>query len=92
MPDHPDLHRDDLQLFAGFLANAVLAAAAFAGQFVFGQIVDDLHTRQVGRQRFALATTLDRSDDSFSFPCIHFNFRSGAFGQLFGFVEHGQLS
>jgi len=45
----------------------VLAGAAGAGQFVFGQVVDDFNTGQVGRQRLALATTLDRRNDLFRF-------------------------
>ena len=42
--DHPHLHRDDFQLLAGFFTNHLLAAAAFAGQFLLWQFVDDLQT------------------------------------------------
>lgn len=70
MVDHPHLHRDDLQLFAGFLADDVLAAAAFAGQFVLGQFVDDFHARQVGREGLAFAATLRWGDDFFGLDLI----------------------
>ena len=60
---------------------------------MLGQVVDDLDTRQVGRQRLALATALDRRNDFFGFG---FGFGFGwcggqRFDQLFGLVEHGQL-
>ncbi len=87
MADGPHLHRDDLQLFAGLLADDLFAGATGASQLVLGQVVDDLDTRQVGRQRLALATALDRRNDFFSF-----SWRCGRlFDQLFGLVEHGQL-
>ena len=34
--DHPDLHRDDFQLFAGFFADGLFAATAITGQFMLG--------------------------------------------------------
>lgn len=67
MADDPHLHRDDLQLFAGLLADDLFAGATGASQLVLGQVVDDLDTRQVGRQRLALATALDRCNDFFGF-------------------------
>ena len=67
MADGPHLHRDDLQLFAGLLADELFAGATGASQLVLGQVVDDLDTRQVGRQRLALATALDRCNDFFGF-------------------------
>ena len=82
MADGPHLHRDDLQLFAGLLADDLCAS-----QLVLGQVVDDLDTRQVGRQRLALATALDRCHDFFSFGWCG----GQRFDQLFGLVEHGQL-
>jgi len=89
MADGPHLHRDDLQLFAGLLADDLFAGATGASQLVLGQVVDDLDTRQVGRQRLALATALDRCHDFFSFS---FGWCGGQrFDQLFGFVEHGQV-
>ena len=93
MADGPHLHRDDLQLFAGLLADELFAGATGASQLVLGQVVDDLDTRQVGRQRLALATALDRRNDFFGFG---FGFGFGwcggqRFDQLFGLVEHGQL-
>ena len=60
MLDHADLHRHDFKLLADFLANGVFAAAARASQFMLGKFVDDLYTRQVGRQRLASATPLGR--------------------------------
>ena len=45
MADHPHLHRDDFQLLTGFLADGLLAATAFSGQFVLRQFVDDLDAR-----------------------------------------------
>lgn len=47
--NHPDLHGDDLQLLAGFLANNLLAATAGAGLLVLGQFMDDVGARQLGR-------------------------------------------
>ena len=93
MADGPHLHRDDLQLFAGLLADDLFAGATGASQLVLGQVVDDLDTRQVGRQRLALATALDRRNDLFSFGFgFGFSWRCGRlFDQLFGLVEHGQL-
>jgi len=73
--DDPHLHRDDLQLLADFFTDDLFADAAFAGQIVRGQFMDDFHARQVGRQRFALATTFDGGNDFFGFS----------------FIEHGQL-
>lgn len=63
--DHADLHRHDVQLFAGFFADDVFTTAARAAQFVFGQFVDDFNARQVGGQRFAFATALCRGNDFF---------------------------
>ncbi len=93
MADGPHLHRDDLQLFAGLLADELFAGATGASQLVLGQVVDDLDTRQVGRQRLALATALDRRNDFFSFG-FSFSFGFGfswRCGRLFDLVEHGQL-
>ncbi|MNO06262.1 hypothetical protein D3C81_2279770 [compost metagenome] len=58
MANHPYLHRDDVELFAGFLADGLFAAAACAGQLVLGQFVDDFHARQASWKRLALATSL----------------------------------
>ena len=89
MADDPHLHRDDLQLLAGLFTDDLFAGAAGAGQFVLGHLMDDLHTRQVGRQRLAFATALDRRNDFFGFG---FGWLGGQrFDQLFGLVEHGQL-
>lgn len=85
--DHPDLHRDDLQLLAGFLANGLLAATAVAGQFMLGQLMDDLDAWQFGRQRLALATLLDRLRRDDFFLCFGRRFS----GKAFSFVEHRQL-
>ena len=91
MADHPHLHRDDLQLLAGLFTDDLFAGTAGAGQFVVGQIMDDLHARQIGRQRLALATTLDRCNDLFGFG-FGIAWCSGRlFAQFFGLVEHGQL-
>ena len=87
MADDLHLHRDDLQLFAGLLADDLFAGATGASQLVLGQVVDDLDTRQVGRQRLALATALHRCHDFFSFGWCG----GQRFDQLFGLVEHGQL-
>jgi hypothetical protein len=54
--DHPNLHRHDVQLLAGFFADGVFTATTGASQFMFGQFVDDFDTWQVGRQRLAFAT------------------------------------
>jgi len=92
--DHADLHRHDVQLFAGFFADGVLAAATGAGQLGLGQRVDDFDARQLGRQRLALATAPGRRDDFFGLGdllCFGFNGRRRLFGQLLGFVEHRQL-
>ena len=88
--DDPHLHRDDLQLLAGLLADHLLAGTAGAGALMLGQLMDDLHTRQVGRQRLAFATAIDRRNDFFGFG-FGFAWRSGRFDQLFDLVEHGQL-
>src|SRR5690606_25608208 len=89
--DDPHLHRDDLQLLAGLLADHLLAGTADAGALMLGQLMDDLHTRQVGRQRLAFATALDRRNDFFGFG-FGFGWLGGQrFDQLFGLVEHGQL-
>jgi len=56
---------------------------------MLGQLMDDLHARQIGRQRLALATTLDRCNDLFGFGIAWCSGR--LFAQLFGLVEHGQL-
>ena len=91
MADDLHLHRDDLQLFAGLLADDLFAGATGASQLVLGQVVDDLDTRQVGRQRLALATALHRCHDFFGFG-FGFGWCGGQrFDQLFGLVEHGQL-
>ena len=63
MFDHVDLHRHDLQLFADFLANGVLAATAGAGQLVLGQFVNDFDTQQINRQRLVLAAVWRRRND-----------------------------
>lgn len=65
MSDHADLHRHDIELLAGFLANDMLAATAGTRQLVLRQLVGDYDTWQVCRQRLALATTLDRGNDFF---------------------------
>ncbi len=94
MADDLHLHRDDLQLFAGLLADDLFAGATGASQLVLGQVVDDLDTRQVGRQRLAIATALHRCHDFFGFGFgfgFGFAWRSGRFDQLFDLVEHGQL-
>lgn len=48
--EYADLHRHNVELLTGFLANNMLAAITGAGQFVLGQILDDFDTRQIGRQ------------------------------------------
>ncbi|MOA03173.1 hypothetical protein D3C78_1226610 [compost metagenome] len=67
MADHPYLHRDDLQLLAGLFADHLLAGAAGTGALVLRQFVDDLHARQIGRQRLALAAALHRGNNLFGF-------------------------
>ena len=93
MADHPHLHRDDLELFAGFLADGLLAATAGAGQLVLGQFVNDVHARQVGRQGLALAAALGRRHDLFRCDgaISRFDHWRRLGGPLFGLVEHGQL-
>ena len=56
---------------------------------MLGQFMDDFDARQIGRQRLALATTLDRRNDFFGFSFGWLGSR--LFDQLFGLVEHGQL-
>ncbi|MNF00800.1 hypothetical protein D3C80_1996870 [compost metagenome] len=53
---------------------------------MFGQLVDDFDARQLGRQRLALAATLDRRNDFF-LGLIGRGFRR-CFGQAFGLVEY----
>src|SRR3546814_15526111 len=48
--DHSDLHRHDVQLFAGFFTDHMLAATAGTGQFMFWQFVDDFDAWQISRQ------------------------------------------
>ena len=83
--DDPDLHRHDVQLLAGFFTDHMLAATAGAGQFVFGQFVDDFDTRQLSRLRFALAATRSRRN----------HFFVGVAGQRYRhalrLIEQGQL-
>ena len=80
--DDADLHRHDLQLFAGFFTDGVFAATAGTGQFVFGQFVDDFDACQVGGQRFAFATARGWSNDFFVFNDAFFQY-----GNAFGLVE-----
>ena len=56
MTQHPDLHRDDVEHLAYILADFRHGAAAGTGALVLGHCIHDLHTRQVRRQRLALAT------------------------------------
>lgn len=42
--EHTNLHRHDVELLADFFANDMLAATTGAGQFMLGQVVDDLNT------------------------------------------------
>ena len=58
MFDDADLHRHDVQLLTGLFADHMLAATAGTGQFVLGQLVDDLDTRQISRQRLAFTTKM----------------------------------
>lgn len=85
MFDDANLHRHDFKLLADLLANGVFAAAEDAGQFVFGQFVDDFDTRQTGRQRLSLATTFGWGDNLF------FNVFVDSFDDAFGSVVRGQL-
>src|SRR5690554_2425211 len=87
MPDNPDLHRDDLQLFAGFFTDGLLAATTITGQLVLRQLMHHLDTRQLGRQWFALAALLGRlrRHDLFIF-C-----RWRCLSQIYYLVEHAQL-
>lgn len=57
-----------------------------AGEFVFGQVMDDFDTGQLCRQRFALATTFDRGNDFFVHIVNH-----GQQWLAFRLVEHRQL-
>jgi hypothetical protein len=88
--DHADLHRHDLELLADLFAADVLAAAAFAGQFVLGQFVDHLDARQLRRQRLALATTLAGGSNGL-FGSVAIQVVGAGLGQVFGFVEQRQL-
>ncbi len=63
--DDTDLHRHNLKLLAGFLADGVFAAATDAGQLMLGQFVDNFDARQIRRQRLALAAPLGGCDDLF---------------------------
>ena len=56
MTQHPDLHRDDVKLLTNTLTDLRHGAAAGAGALVLGHCIHDLHTRQIRRQRLALAT------------------------------------
>ncbi|MNE59990.1 hypothetical protein D3C80_1551120 [compost metagenome] len=86
MFEHTDLHRHDIELLAGFLANHMLAATAGTGQLVLGQVVDDFDTWQFSRQRCALATTFDWGNDFFVRILNH-----GQQRLAFRLVEHCQL-
>jgi hypothetical protein len=63
----------------------VFAATAGTGQFLFGQFVDDFDTRQIGRQRLALATAWRRRN-GFFVRVINERYRLA-----FGLVEQRQL-
>lgn len=87
MTDNPDLHRDDVQLLAGFFADSLFAAAAVTGQFVFRQFMHYLDTRQLRRQRFAFAAFFGRLGcHDFFIVC-----RRCFLSQAFCLVEHAQL-
>ena len=60
MFDRADLHRHELQLFAGSFGDGVFAATAGACQFVY-----NFDTRQVRRKWLALASAFDWRDDFF---------------------------
>jgi hypothetical protein len=65
MADHPDFGRNDVRLFTDFFADAAQPAAAGAGFFILGQVMDDLHARQVFGKRLAagfLAAVLGNDD------------------------------
>ncbi|MNE46686.1 hypothetical protein D3C80_1410390 [compost metagenome] len=81
MADDPDLHGHDVQLLTDFLAHFMLAATTGAGQFVLGQCMDDINTRQLRRQGLALATAFGR------FYRVFVAFLSPWLGQAFSFVE-----
>ncbi|MNP13676.1 hypothetical protein D3C76_1059670 [compost metagenome] len=86
MFEYADLHRHDIELLAGFFADDMLAATAGAGQFVFGQLMDNFDTWQISRQWLALATALDRDNDFF-IGIINYSQQR----VIFRFIEHGQL-
>lgn len=88
--DHPDLHRHDVQLLAGFFTKHMLEATAGTGQFVFMQFVDDFDTRQVSRQRFTFATASGRCNDFFFF-FFFFGIDDERYRQAFWLVEQSQL-
>ncbi|MOA19942.1 hypothetical protein D3C78_1403540 [compost metagenome] len=90
MADHADLHRHDLELLADLFAADVLAAAAFAGQFVFGQLVDHLDARQLRRQRLALAAALGGRHNGF-LDGVGIDCFGERLGQAFRLVEQSQL-
>lgn len=63
--EYVNLHRHNLQLFAGFFTDDVFAAAASAGQFVLGQFVVHFDAWQISRQWLAFAATWRRSNNFF---------------------------
>jgi len=63
----------------------MLAATAFAGLLVLGQVVDDFDTWQISRQRFTFAAPLGRRNDFFV------GLISGRYPLTLGFVEQRQL-
>ena len=85
MFDHPDLHRHDIQLLAGFFADDMLAATAGTGQFVFGQLVDDFNAWQISRQWLAIATAWRRSND------FLVSITDRKYRLAFGLIEQRQL-
>lgn len=89
MANDSHLQRNDFQLLAGFLADHLFAGAAGTGALVLGQLVDDIHARQVSRKRLALSTSLHGDDDFFGLGFVRS--ASRLFEQLLSLVEHGQL-
>lgn len=63
--EHTNLHRHDIALFAGFLANHVVEATTGASQLVLGQVMNDFNVWQVSRQWYAFATLLGWRYDFF---------------------------
>ena len=68
----------------------MLAAAAFAGQLVFGQLVDHLNARQLRRQRLALAAALGGRSNGF-IDDVDIDCFGERLGQAFRLVEQSQL-